>query len=175
MKKRFAVLGCLALALTASTADAQRRARLLEFGVDGGITVVFGDPNLTLVNLPVQDFRVGFFMGDRMSIEPRFHLNSISGGGASAQEYSVEVGALFHPGGHRAGSGLYIRPFAGIVGFNSEPADDSDAFLGAGVGVKLPFADRRFATRLEANLSHLFSEGDGTNRLGLLFGLSFFK
>ncbi|HWL40583.1 MAG TPA: outer membrane beta-barrel protein [Gemmatimonadaceae bacterium] len=175
MKNRFAVLGCLALALTASAADAQRGSRPIEFGVDGGLTVAFDDPTVTLVSLPVQDFRVGFFMTDRVSIEPRFHLNSQSTDGGSFQEYHFELGALFHPGGYRTGSGLYIRPFGGIVGFNSEATDDSDGYLGAGIGIKLPFSDRRFATRLEANFSHLFSEGDGSNRLGLLFGLSFFK
>lgn len=44
---------------------------------------------------------------------------------------------------------------------------------GAGVGVKLPFAAGRFATRLEANFAHVFSTG-GDNRLGLLFGVSYF-
>jgi len=173
MIKKLAVLGCLALALTASAASAQRAGRLVEFGIDGGITFGLDDPNLTLVSLPVQAFRVGFFMSDRLSIEPRLSFNSISGGGASIQTYAFEVGALFHPGGYRTGRGMYIRPFGGIVGFNSDPVDDSDGFLGAGVGVRLPFADRRLATRLEANLSHVFDTG-GSTALGLLFGLSFF-
>lgn len=169
---KLAVLGCLALAMTASPADAQRASRPVELGIDGGITFGLDDPNATLVNLPVQAFRVGFFVNDRVSIEPRFNFTSFSGGGVSAQSYAVELGALFHPGGYR-GRGLYIRPFGGILGFNSDAGDDSDAYLGAGVGFRFPFADRRLATRVEGNLSHLFDDG-GSTALGILFGLSFF-
>jgi hypothetical protein len=173
MMKRLAVLGCLTLALAASAASAQRAARPVEFGIDGGITFGLDDPNLTLVSIPVQAFRVGFFMSDRVSIEPRINFSSISGGGASFQTYVLELGALFHPGGYRTGRALYIRPFGGIAGVNTDAGDESDGYLGAGVGVRLPFADRRLATRLEANLSHVFDAG-GSTALGLLFGLSFF-
>ena len=171
MTNRLAVLACLTLAMTASSASAQRAPRPVELGIDGGLTFGLDDPNITLVNLPVQAFRVGFFISDRVSIEPRFNFTSFSGGGTSAQSYVVELGALFHPGGYR-GRGLYIRPFGGIIGFNSETGDDSDPYLGAGVGFRFPFADRRLATRVEGNLSHLFDPG--STALGLLFGLSFF-
>jgi hypothetical protein len=177
MIKKVAVLSFLALSLTATAADAQRRGpRPLEFGIDGGVTVLFAEPdNVILVGIPVQDFRVGFFWSNAISIEPRFHLTSISSGDASLQEYGFELGVLFHPGDSRMGSGLYLRPFAGIVGFNGDgDIGENDGYLGAGVGVKLPFGDRRFATRLEANFAHQFDDG-GSNRLGLLFGLSFFK
>ena len=178
MIRKLAVLSFLALAMSATAADAQRRgSRPLEFGIDGGVTVLFEDPdNVVLVGIPVQDFRVGFFWSNSLSIEPRFHFNSVSSGGASLQQYGVELGILYYPGDSRMGSGLYIRPFAGLVGFNGDGGiGENDGYLGAGVGVKLPFGDRRFATRLEANFAHQFSDGGGTNRLGLLFGLSFFK
>lgn len=174
MTKRFAVLGFLAVALTASAAGAQRASRPIELGIDGGITVGFDNPNITLVAIPVQAFRVGFFMTDRVSIEPRFGFNSISGGGFSARTYVVELGALFHPGGYRTGSGIYVRPFGGLIGTGGDIGSESDGYLGAGVGVKLPFAAGRLATRLEANFSHVFDTG-GSNQLGILFGLSFFK
>jgi hypothetical protein len=174
MMKRFAVLGCLAVALTASAATAQRASRPVELGIDGGIMIGFDDPNVTVVSLPVQAFRVGFFMTDRVEIEPRVAFNSISGGGASFQTYALELGALFHPGGYRTGRGIYIRPFGGIEGVNTDLGDDNNGYLGAGVGIRFPFADRRLATRFEGNLAHVFAEGGGANRLGILFGLSFF-
>lgn len=176
MTKRFAVLALLATALTASAADAQQRtSRPIEFGIDGGITVLFEDPdNTTAVNLPVQAFRIGFFMNDRVSIEPRFSFNSVKTGDFNQRSYALELGVLFHPGGYRTGSGLYIRPFGGVIGTSGDLADESDGYLGAGVGVKLPFWDRRLAARLEANYAHVFSDG-GDNMLGLLFGLSFFR
>jgi hypothetical protein len=41
------------------------------------------------------------------------------------------------------------------------------------VGLKLPFDDRRLATRMEAAYSHTFGNG-GANAIGVLIGLSFF-
>jgi hypothetical protein len=175
MTNRFAGLGFLALVLTASAAGAQRgTSRPIEFGVDGGITIGFDDPNTTVVSIP-QAVRVGFFMTDRVSLEPRLNFNSFSQGDASLRTYAAELGVLFHPGGYRSGSPIYIRPFIGVEGRGGSGPDDSDVYLGAGVGVKLPFWDRRFAARLEANLAQVFDEGDNDTRLGLLFGISVFN
>ncbi|MEX2109344.1 MAG: outer membrane beta-barrel protein [Gemmatimonadaceae bacterium] len=174
MTKRFAVLGFLALALTASAAEAQRATRPIEFGIDGGIGIFLEDPdNVTVVSIPVQSFRVGFFIDDKISIEPRLALNSLSVGDFSTRSYAVELGALYHFGGYRSGSGIYVRPFVGIEGTSGDGPSDSDGYLGAGIGVKLPFAQRRLAARLEANYAHVFDTG-GSDRIGLLFGLSFF-
>jgi hypothetical protein len=175
MTKNLLVLGFLALVVSASAADAQKRvSRPMEFGLDGGISFGMDDPNVTTVSVPVQALRVGFFMNDKVSLEPRFNFNSISGGGASFRTYALELGALYHFGGYAKGSGLYVRPFTGIAGGSTAAGSDSDAFLGAGVGVKLPFANRRLATRLEANYGHAFSDGGGSDGLGVLFGLSLF-
>ena len=175
MTKRLALLALLGLTLTATAADAQRGAsRPIELGVDGGISIGLDDPNITVVSIPVQAFRIGFFMNDKVSLEPRFGFNSISGGGVSLRSYMLELGALFHPGGYITGSGLYIRPFVGIAGVGGDAGSGSDAFLGAGVGVKLPFSNRRFATRLEGNFNHVFDAG-GSNALGILFGISYFN
>jgi hypothetical protein len=174
MTKNIVVLGLLALVMTAASADAQKSsARPIELGLDGGISVGFDDPNVTTVSLPVQALRVGFFMNDKLSLEPRVNFNSVSGGGVSIRSYALELGALYHLGGHMKGNGLYVRPFAGIAGVSGD-VSGSDAFLGAGVGVKMPFAQRRLATRLEANLGHAFTEGGGSNGLGVLFGVSLF-
>lgn len=175
MTKQIAVLGFIALVLTATTADAQKSIpRPIELGMDGGISVGFDNPNVTTVSLPVQALRVGFFMNDNISLEPRFNFNSVSGGGVSVRSYALELGALYHLGGYRKGSGLYVRPFAGIAGVGGDLGSGSDAFLGAGVGVKLPFANRRLATRLEANVGHAFTDVGGSNNLGLLLGVSLF-
>ena len=175
MTKQIAVLGFIALVLTATTADAQKSSpRPIELGMDGGISVGFDNPNVTTVSLPVQALRVGFFMNDNISLEPRVNFNSVSGGGVSVRSYALELGALYHLGGYSKGSGLYVRPFAGIAGVGGDLGSGSDAFLGAGVGVKLPFANRRLATRLEANFGHAFTDVGGSNNLGLLFGVSLF-
>lgn len=178
MKKRLVVLGAVALALAASSAHAQR-ARSgggpVELGVDGGVTFGLDDPNTTVVQLPVQDFRLGYFVDDRLELEPRFSLNSIHGGGASLTTYSLELGVLFIPKGDRVGKGLYIRPFLGTVGISVSGGggNNNSGYGGAGLGLKIPFADRRLATRMEANYAHGFSNG-GSNQIGLTIGLSFF-
>jgi hypothetical protein len=175
MTKRFLLLGALSLALVAPVAEAQRGSRgssgPVELGIDGGITFGLDDPNFTIVSLPTQVFRVGYFLNDRFEIEPRLSVTSASGGGTSITAYSFEAGLLYQPHGDRVGKGLYFRPFVGIVGASvSGGGDDNTGVVGIGAGLKLPFADRRLATRLEANYSH----SDGSNLLGLLFGLSWF-
>jgi hypothetical protein len=175
MTKNLVVLGLLALVMSASAADAQRNvSRPIELGLDGGISFGMDDPNVTIVSLPVQAFRVGFLMNDKVSLEPRFSFNSRTSDGSSFRTYSLELGALYHLGGYNKGSRLYVRPFAGIVGASSDAASGSDGYMGAGVGIKLPFANSRLATRLEANYGHAFTDGGGSNGLGVLFGLSLF-
>lgn len=176
MTKRFAVLVALLLALTAPAAEGQRSrgSRPLEFGIDGGAFFGLDDPNVTVVALPIQSFRVGFHMTNKVAIEPAMQLTSVHGGGASATDYAFQVGLVYSPGGDRAGKGLYGRPFVGISGERTPgPNDDNDVFMGLGVGLKIPFVDRRLATRMEVNYSHGFSD-PSTNVIGLLIGLSFF-
>ena len=67
-----------------------------------------------------------------------------------------------------------MRPFLGVSGINVPgPNDSHSGYAGVGFGLKLPFADRRLATRMEANYAHGFS-GGGSNLIGVLIGLSFF-
>lgn len=180
MTKKLVVLGVMLLAAASPTAHAQRSSRgsnPIELGVDGGILFGLDNPKTTVVALPVQDFRIGFLVTDRLAFEPRAHLNMLSGGGARLTTYGFEIGLVYSPAGDRVGRGLYGRPFMGITGFSTSGGgpgtSDSNGYAGLGVGLKLPFADRRLATRLEANYAHGFSSG-GTNQIGLLFGLSFF-
>jgi hypothetical protein len=146
----------------------------IELGIDGGVSFGLDNPKVTVVALPVQSFRVGFLLTDRVAIEPRLHLNSIHAGGGSFTTYAFEVGLVYSPSGDRVGNGLYGRPFLGFAGVSSSgPGDNSDGYAGLGVGLKIPFADRRLATRLETNYSHGFGT-PSTNTIGLLMGLSFF-
>lgn len=174
--KRSVVLVALLLAAVAPSLEAQRSrgSRPIEFGIDGGLLFGLDDPNVTVVTLPVQSFRVGFHMTNKVAIEPAFHLNSIRFDGGSATDYAIQVGLVYSPSGDRVGKGLYARPFVGIAGQSTPaPNDDSDVFMGIGGGLKIPFADRRLATRMEVNYAHTFSD-PGANAIGLLFGLSFF-
>lgn len=176
MTKRF-LIGLASLAVAATTASAQNP---LELGVDAGVAILLDDDPVILVEVPVHSLRVGFPIGTRTSLEPKLSFSSRSGRGATVTEYQAALGLLYHLGSsrypgayHRAG--LYVRPFAGIVGAsisNGIDAEESDGFLGLGIGLKMPLVSR-LSSRFEANLAHRFGEGDGTE-LGLLAGLSFF-
>jgi hypothetical protein len=167
-----------ALTLVASSAKAQRSSGRgstpIELGIDGGVIFGLDNPKVTVVSLPLQDFRIGFLVSPKWEIEPRFNLTSVHGGGFSATDYSFELGALYQPAGDRVGKGLYGRPFLGLTGTSaSGGGSQHNGYGGFGLGVKLPFEDRRLATRMEAAYSHTFGNG-GANAIGLLFGLSFF-
>ena len=177
--KRLLVLGFASLVLAAPAAKAQRSQRgstPVELGIDGGVTFGLDAPRTTWVALPVQSFRVGFHMSNNLALEPRVSINSFhGGGGGSATSYDLQLGVVYQPAGDRVGNGFYGRPFAGISGLNvSGPGGNNNTgYMGLGLGLKIPFADRRLATRMEANYAHGFS-GGGSNQIGLLIGLSFF-
>ena len=59
-----------------------------------------------------------------------------------------------------------VPPPSGKSGGNN-----NSGYGGAGVGIKIPFADRRLATRIEANYAHGFSNG-GSHQTGLAIGLA---
>lgn len=178
MIKKLAVPIAIAFAVSASAASAQRTRETggpVELGIDAGVVFGLDNPNTTLVSIPVQDFRLGYFIDDKLELEPRFNLNSIHSSGASLTTYGFELGLLFIPSGDRIGRGFYIRPLLGVIGVSVSGAggSNSNGYGGAGVGLKIPFADRRLATRMEANYEHGFGNGS-SNQIGLALGLSFF-
>ena len=175
MLKEIFVLS-VALTLTAGVAEAQRSrgSNPIEFGIDGGLSFGTSSPTVTVISLPVQDFRMGFILNNTWEAEPRFGLTSVHQSGNSLTSYQLALGVLWHPGANPTGKGIYVRPFLGIAGASvSGGGSDSNGLLGIGLGAKLPFASRRLATRLEANYTNALGNGGG-DQIGLLFGLSFF-
>lgn len=166
-----------AIAFLASSASAQT-SRPVELGIDAGASVGIGDGGTTVINIPAQAFRVGFFRSDRLSIEPRFGINIASGGGDTFTSYALEVGALYHfarssaTGRDLAMNSFFVRPFAGLVGATGGGNSDTDTVVGGGIGMKAPLMGR-LASRFEANFGHRFGDG-GSNQIGLLAGISFF-
>ena len=168
-----------AITLGASAASAQDRP--VELGIDAGLFVGLGDNSVTTINIPADAFRIGFFVQDNVSIEPKIRLNTISGNGNTATSYLAELGLLYHfyrPGtrpmsypGPVQHSAFYLRPFAGIVGF-SGGTSNTGGVLGIGAGMKVPLVSR-LASRFEANIAHTFGDFS-SNELGILAGLSFF-
>jgi hypothetical protein len=166
-----------ALVFTAAAAGAQTPApRSLELGIDAGITIGLGDNAVTTIDIPAQAFRVGFPISPRTSIEPKLRLNLVSGNGDTFTSYRGEIGLLYHLGSSRypgayQRAGLYVRPFAGVVGF-SDGSSQTSGLLGAGLGFKMPLVSK-LSSRFEANFAHKFGDAS-SNEIGLLAGLSFF-
>lgn len=177
VKSLSVVFSVAILAATAANAGAQasQAGNPVELGIDAVVATTVGDsPNVTTISIPSAEFRVGFFVSNDLSIEPRIGVASIKGGGPAFTTYTGQLGLLYHFGGERVGSGVYVRPFAGFNGISSG-VSDTQANLGAGLGTKIPFGDR-LATRLEANYMHSFSSSNrlAYNQIGASIGLSFF-
>jgi hypothetical protein len=158
-----------------------QRARPIELGIDAGVAIGLGDNSVTVVSIPAQAFRVGFFIDDRISLEPKFGLTTVSGEGDTFTTYAAELGLLYHfyrtrmrmePVGYPPLSAFYVRPFAGLVGASGGGNSTTNGLLGAGLGMKVPLISR-LASRFEANFAHIFGD-DSSNQIGLLAGLSFF-
>ena len=168
-----------ALLIAAPSAQAQRT---MEFGVDAGAFFGLGDESSFSITLPGSRARVGFFQpGSQWSIEPAVGLSYFKTEGADGNLlYDLEVGALYHlrpialtSGGDTIARARapYIRPFVGMIGFTGGEGD-SEVSIGAGVGVKKPWAST-LSTRMEANIG--YGLDNEALRLGVLFGLSFFS
>jgi hypothetical protein len=175
--KRLLAIGVVTMVFSAAAANAQRSQRAstpIELGIDGGIIFGLDAPRTTAIVLPLQDFRIGFLVTNKLALEPRFNLTSVHTGGGSVTSYTFEFGVVYQPSGDRVGNGFYGRPFIGVDGASvSGGGSNNTGYAGIGAGLKIPFSDRRLATRMEANYAHGFSNG-GSNQIGLLIGLSFF-
>jgi hypothetical protein len=187
-----AALSVLAISATASaqrsTTTASSAKSPIELGLDGGLSFgLGGQNNATVFSLNLSQIRVGFLMSPQFSLEPSVGLNSFSvSGGASNTSYMFGLGGLYHFSPSRAQNQLYARPFVNFIGQNVKVSTTTGATttttttssnvteMGAGLGLKLPYQDR-MAWRLEANMSHFSKQYIGSdNRLGLLFGFSYF-
>lgn len=174
--RRVLSLAALSMLTLSASASAQRASASSsyspspEIGFDAGVTFALGNGGGTLIDIPAQRIRMGFFLSPALSVEPTFGLTSVSGGGTSFTQYNVGVGALYHFSASRASNQVYVRPFVSIQGVSTTGGGSkSDAYFGVGLGVKVPLRDR-IASRFEANFQH----GNGTDFIGLLAGLSFY-
>ena len=164
------------LAFAAATAGAQT-PQPKEIGADAGVVIGLGDNSFTTISIPAQAVRVGFPIGLRTSLEPKFGITIVTGDGDTFTQYRGELGLLYslgssrYPGAYQR-AGLYVRPFIGIAGFSSDGDSDANGILGAGIGTRIPLISR-LSSRFEANFAHEFGDGDG-NQIGLLAGLSFY-
>jgi hypothetical protein len=171
----------IASVLVAGHARAQPAApRPIEVGVDGSIAHGIRS-GTTVLTLPGQQLRVGFFRSDVVSVEPAVALNYGRGRRFNSLAVRGELGVLYHLSPDRTARQPYVRPFVGLDynrfandnGPGGQPIDGSSGSseVGVGVGVKLPVTSR-LTVRVEGSYSNGFNSGWGV--LGLSTGISFY-
>src|SRR4051812_21356978 len=97
--RRLLSLAALSILTLSASASAQRSSSANpspEIGIDAAVTFGLGNGGGTLVDIPAQSIRMGFFVSPVLSIEPTFGLRSVSGGGTTATVYNIGAGALYH-------------------------------------------------------------------------------
>ena len=171
MRTLTAGLAAVAL-LAAHPSSASAQGRPIEFGIDGAAQVFLEDPRVTLVGIPVQQFRVGFFTSPTVSVEPTLGITVLRVEGFNVTEVGLGLGVLFHTSRDRTRTQTYFRPFLGVNSVSAGGESDSAGLLGIGAGIKAPFLPR-LAGRFEGFLAHQFDDG-GVTSVGVTFGLSFF-
>jgi hypothetical protein len=165
----------IALDLPAAAA-AQTELPPREFGIDAGVAFGIGDENTTSIGIPARTLRIGFYSSQTVSFEPYGGLTFEDAEGGDQLNVILGAGLLWHFAPPRAGTTLYLRPYADLnylkVNTDSGEDDDDTRFgVGLGIGLKSPWRDR-FATRLEGTIG--YRTDPGTTEIGILAGLSFY-
>ena len=144
--------------------------------MDAGVSIGFDTPRVTIVQIPEPAIRLGFYMSDRVSLEPKVGFASVHDNSGTSTAFTAQVGMLFHFENNPIGRGMYARPFVGVLGEKATGYSEMRSVFGGGLGVKEAFSSR-FASRLEVNYSHVSKVKDepATNNLGILFGISVFS
>lgn len=157
-----------------------------ELGLDGGLGFVSqsGQPTTTLLGLPVQNVRFGFYTSPQLEWEPFGSLNYAHQDQASNTYLGLGLGVLYHLQPSRMQNQFYVRPFLDLnhssYSTSNQGATTTTSTtqwgLGAGFGIKVPMMDR-IGSRFELNFEHRFKDGqvaNAFNQFGLLAGLSYY-
>jgi hypothetical protein len=157
-----------------------------EFGLDGMIAGRLFDDSFQgtpistddafLVGVPLQIFRVGFYVSDRIELEPSTSFTLVSLGGDTAHELGLNLNLLSHLSSQPGKAAPYVRLGGGLLSLDGGGGSSVTQFhANGGFGVKIPTGDR-WAVRLEAAISRNFANDDflGSWDVSALYGFSFF-
>lgn len=157
-----------------------------EIGMDGGLGFqsTSGQPTTTLLGLPVQSVRFGFYSSSQLEWEPFGSLNYMHQSGNSGSSLGLGMGALYHFSPDRTQNQFYVRPFIDVNHASNSFAQNGVTTtqsttqwgLGAGFGIKMPLMDR-IGSRFEVNFEHRLADGQvapSYDQFGLLAGLSYY-
>lgn len=173
------------LSVVTEPAAAQRR-RAVEFGVDAAFErislsgVGSGVPSVTAIGIPLQQVRVGIFVQDGLSIEPRLGLARISQDDQSQTNLRATLATLYHIGEPRSeGARPFVLIAAGLdrseLSGGGDSGSETQARLGGGVGLHVVLMER-WTFRASAEYHRSFESGlvAAANRIIVAVGLSFF-
>jgi hypothetical protein len=143
-----------------------------EFGVDLSFAYLKpsgGGDGLFSISTPV-DLRVGFIVGDKLVVEPRFRFNLLSGGGSSVYTFTPDLNFLMAFQGNKEGP--YVTAGAGVDIIHAGETVTQFNFNG-GIGTRTGAArlEAFVGYHLEKDASTLFLPSFLT--LGVRIGLSF--
>ena len=174
-KTRSGLVGLLALLAVPTLAFAQKKP--IELGIDAGVSLEVNDPKTTSISIPTSVFRVGFFLGERLSLEPSVSFNWAKTSDQDAVTLAqLRLGLLYHFQGDLARSRVFLEPIVGINYIDLGGGDGaSQVHLGGGIGIKLP-APNHIGLRLQALYAHGFANDDFVSNdvIALLIGFSFY-
>ncbi len=185
----FAVLVALVLVVAAGAGASARAAGrgTTELGLDAGVRATFSDDietvlgnveveDVVTVSVPVQSVRVGFFVSDRVEVEPSLGFALLSVGGETLSQLSLGVDLLAAFASEPGAPAPYVTIGTLITSFDDGDDTATQFGVAGGLGVKFPQGDR-WAVRLEAGLARLFeNEGEALAAWDLsgTIGFSFF-
>lgn len=175
MQKASGILTLVLLGLpTVAAAQQEMGEAKHEFGVDMSFAYLkpSGGDGLFGISTPV-DLRVGFIVGDKLVVEPRFSFNFLSGGGGSVYSFTPDLNFLLAFQGNKKGP--YVTAGAGVdilhAGGSGASATATQFNFNGGIGTRTGVA------RLEAFVRyHLENAGDflpSVLTVGARIGLSF--
>lgn len=180
IRRAIAAAAALVLAVPLTT-SAQQGA--VEFGVDAGIEYDIVDDEGTIetddvfsAQLPGQRFRVGFFVSDRVVVEPGIALTFIDVGDNSFTDLTLDAALGYHFSADPDRTRFFVHG-GGAFNVIDLDGDESDTQFGVfgGLGAKVPVADQ-LALRFEGNGLRAFESDDRFGFWGLqgVIGISFF-
>jgi hypothetical protein len=155
--------------------SALAQGRPVEIGQDMGFSVTFDGSTVTQVSIPAGDVRVGFYVADRVEIEPQLSLSYTHVSGGSLTVIGFDLTGLIHFTADRTRAQPFFQPIVGIRFVDGGGSSASQFQAGAGIGAKLPVAER-LAFRIEGIFAHYFKNNNfaEVNAVGARLGLSFF-
>lgn len=156
----------------------------MEFGVDAAYERVSvsgsAGGTLSLFAVPMQSVRVGFYVQDAVSLEPRLGITRVSAdGGSSETQLRASLAGLYFLG--EAGQGdsrVFLSVVSGLdygkIAVGEADASTVQLRVGTGAGILLPIQDRLFLrTSLEYHRSFESRKALAANHLVIAVGFSF--